>query len=463
MRKNPVRLKEKRKDARFKINLPMGIHLGEARSKRGNGQTKDISEGGLGSALEDALVLNGGQPAWLDLQKARTGLKIPAKVTWAKQGKKYSKAGFQFDGLSLEQERELKKFLSLLDDYLKFHYEKWLQEHPLEKAQKQVYVEFFADKLKYFIQQLDILEKSLKKGVPSVETIQKNIFELSNWIVQEGEFLLGVLDHPLAARNVKELFRRMIGGWIYESQMMHRGFSKPRGYPGDYLIIEWVYEGNILSEGMGARFDRYFLDNPYAVAVRNRKDYMRYILQEFSRNPAANPLKVLNLACGSCREVRELAVLDAVSSGFAFSCLDQDEEALSFAKERMVTRADFKVQFIGADILALIRSTEKKEEIGLFDIIYSIGLADYFTDRLLKAFIKWCWAHLELGGTLVLAHKDRDHYRPLPPAWFCDWNFNPRNENEFLKLFQGAGIPKENLRVEREPTGVIFFVKATKR
>ena len=62
---------------------------------------------------------------------------------------------------------------------------------------------------------------------------------------------------------------------------MKRAFEKPRGYSGDYLVLEAIYNKHPLSKGLGEYYDRDFLNNPYAVALRSRKDRLRKMLHEF--------------------------------------------------------------------------------------------------------------------------------------------------------------------------------------
>ena len=79
-------------------------------------------------------------------------------------------------------------------------------------------------------------------------------------------------------------FRKSIEPWFSQSFLMSRGLNKPNGHPGDYETLEAIYDNKPISSGIGEYLDRYFLNAPLAVAVRNRKDRMRDILFDFTNN-----------------------------------------------------------------------------------------------------------------------------------------------------------------------------------
>ena len=69
-----------------------------------------------------------------------------------------------------------------------------------------------------------------------------------------------------------------------------------------------------------------------APAVRNRIKKLKDLLRdEISMRQKPS---VLNIACGSCREVFELAH-EIENSGAKFTCIDLDNDALAFAANRL--------------------------------------------------------------------------------------------------------------------------------
>jgi len=100
--------------------------------------------------------------------------------------------------------------------------------------------------------------------------------------------------------------------------------------------------------------------------------------------------------------------------------------------------------------------------IGKKDLIYSIGLADYLPDRILKKLVLFCFNSLKPAGKLIIAHKDSKAYKPLAPDWWCDWNFYHRSKDEVLALVNNCGITNFTINVKNEPSNVVFFLTIEK-
>ena len=132
-------------------------------------------------------------------------------------------------------------------------------------------------------------------------------------------------DDRAAIREKQAEFRQRTDTLFAKSFFMNRARTWPQGYPGDYEIIERAYNNQPLSDGLGQLFDRYFLSTTLAHGIRYRRALMREILaEEMRRKPAA---RILNIGCGPCREVVELAPV-ILETGARFTCVDFDTEAL---------------------------------------------------------------------------------------------------------------------------------------
>ena len=70
-----------------------------------------------------------------------------------------------------------------------------------------------------------------------------------------------------------ETFREIIRPSLNENTLIGHGFVKPYGYPGDFYLIHNIYEGRSNPDPKYRSWDEFFLDQPAAQAVRNRKDF----------------------------------------------------------------------------------------------------------------------------------------------------------------------------------------------
>jgi SAM-dependent methyltransferase len=236
----------------------------------------------------------------------------------------------------------------------------------------------------------------------------------------------------------------------------------PRGYQGDYKMLESIYKNSPMSEGFGHFFDLYGLSQPLAEAVRNRiKKLEEIIRHEITIRNAAS---VLNIACGSCRELMGLAP-DIARTKTQITCIDMDADALGFAMDRLShTEASENITFRKYNAARMFDDELNMAAFGKTDIIYSAGLFDYLPSEFLAKMLGALYRLLHGRGTLVAAFKDAARYRHLDFHWFADWTgFLQRTEKEFLAILDNAGIPDTAIREERDDTGIILFYLITKQ
>jgi len=234
---------------------------------------------------------------------------------------------------------------------------------------------------------------------------------------------------------------------------MKRALEKPRGYPGDYQMLEYIYNGESISKNIGHYFDRGFLDSDLVRSVVNRKNMTKEYIKSMVK--AEHGLRILNLASGSCREIREM-LDEGLKTGFSLTCLDQDEEAIAFSQNAL--KNAINVSFLKDDILSITKD-EKKALLNDKDLIYSIGLIDYLPDRILKKIIKSIYDNLKPGAILLLSHKDHGVYTPMQEDWLSDWKFVPRDEKKMVSLLNDIGIGNERIEILRENLNNIFLLQ----
>ena len=255
-------------------------------------------------------------------------------------------------------------------------------------------------------------------------------------------------------------FREKTNSILSKSYFVHRARTWPQGYQGDYKMLEVIYRNTPLSEGIGYYLDLHSLNLSLAEAVRNRMKNLESILSDelLKRQKPA----VLNIACGSCREVFELAS-DIEKSGAKVTCIDFDNDALAFAANRL---SYTNISPVSSDHIVLrkynaIRMFDHElnmQEFGKQDIIYSVGFFDYLESDFLAKLFKALHNLLNPGGLLITSFKDAARYRHQEYHWIVDWNgFLQRTEKDFHDIFMDAGIRESSITETREESGVVVF------
>ncbi|MFH1618221.1 MAG: PilZ domain-containing protein, partial [Candidatus Margulisiibacteriota bacterium] len=303
----------------------------------------------------------------------------------------------------------------------------------------------FDEELSAYLTALTVLDIEIAEADVTPTTHNRIFHQLRRIctrVIQMGDKWTSTFYAEEIKNQIKARFRSAVGTQVYQSNIMRRGIEKPQGYAGDYQTIEFIYENQPISatKGLARYLDEYFLENDLSIAVRNRKNKMLTHLLHLIDLSDKNDIKILNIACGSCREIKELfqsALVD--DKKLSFTCIDQDGDALAYSAKALAdtTPSNVSMKFCHENVVNLLRRKNSAAAFGKFNLVYSIGLIDYLSDRLLKNFIKFCWDMLEVDGTLVLTHKDcRKRLAFLPPDWFCDWTFYSREKNELLSLIR---------------------------
>ena len=121
---------------------------------------------------------------------------------------------------------------------------------------------------------------------------------------------------PFALKEAQVEFREKTNPILSKSYCINRTRIWPQGHQGDFYTLELAYKNTPLSEGIGYYLDRYMLSDGLADGVRERIFMLRALLKKELH--ARRNAKVLDVACGSCREVFELAS-DIIASGAKFT------------------------------------------------------------------------------------------------------------------------------------------------
>ncbi|MCJ8502280.1 cyclic nucleotide-binding domain-containing protein [Desulfatitalea alkaliphila] len=255
----------------------------------------------------------------------------------------------------------------------------------------------------------------------------------------------------------KELFPYLARSRFYE-----RAYYKPKGYAGDFFMIERIYRNQPDGDGkFGRLIDGWLLKRVPARAVRNRRRLLHRILDRLCRERlhGPGPIRIMNLACGPCRELFDLVGGADYSDRIDALCVDIDAEALQFAHTQVDPRNHgARVRFMHENVIrwALGRS---RQQFDAQDLIYTSGLCDYLDRRLVKALIEQCHSCLKPGGVLIIgnfapANPDRalmDH--------LMYWRLIYRDRAELGQLFADTPFGGR-VTIEAEEQGVNLFALA---
>jgi SAM-dependent methyltransferase len=304
-----------------------------------------------------------------------------------------------------------------------------------------------------FCNELAGIESEFQSGLPAQIALNRLNESIKDSCISIGKLKLA------ENGNLKQLqteFRESIQPWFSQSWFMNRALTKPRGYPGDFEILESIYNvAPKTANGIGKLLDEYFLQTDLAKAVRGRKEYCKTLIDKTITH-ATHTIRILDIACGPCRELREIN--DGFKqSPFQFVGLDYDQHALDYTQGKLLDAAisGEKFQLLKHNVLMLINPKRNVETLGMFDLIYSVGLYDYLPYDILASIINGTLPMLNKNGKYVIAFKDCNRYDKTEYQWHVDWHFYQRTEEDCIQLLDKVNA--DIIKIERDESGIILF------
>jgi len=278
-------------------------------------------------------------------------------------------------------------------------------------------------------------------------------------------------------REIQDLYRAytspLVTPLLTEGPFFHRSWSKPLGYPGDYVIMQQLYDRTWEGGGLFSRLiHRYGVEHVMAEAVRSRKRLLRREIEMAvgrTTTTGDEPVRIISLGSGPAREIIEFVHAYDGDKPVEFVMIDQDNTALgdvNAALAPLVLRSEGRVRtrFLYVSFAELIDGGERLADLARGDLVYCAGMFDYLGREKAEAVIIDLFARVKPGGTLVVGNFGGD---PEPPAaWMIsyttDWNLRYRSLEEMAAL--GEVVPDTRaVDVVTEETGTHFFVRVVKR
>lgn len=225
--------------------------------------------------------------------------------------------------------------------------------------------------------------------------------------------------------------------------------SKPFGYAGDFLIIDKMYREQVTHDDRFARWDIFWNNHAAAKAVRNRKDYFLQTLQGQLGQAKAAPVRLLNVASGPARDLYELYSQIAPES-LQTTCVEVDKRAIEYAAQLNAPYSNH-IQFVNKNIFRFHTPQQ-------FDVVWSAGLFDYFTDAVFVRLLKRLMTYVQPGGEVVVGNFSTANPSRAYMELIGDWHLHHRNEEHLTRLALEAGAQPHQIRIGREAEGVNLFL-----
>ncbi len=246
---------------------------------------------------------------------------------------------------------------------------------------------------------------------------------------------------------------------VHADPFTYRAFSKPRGYAGDAVMMDYIYgyqacDPQTLPDPIGRVFD-YSTGTAAPQAVRFRRRVVAETIDAAAAR-SSRPIDVVALACGHLREM-ELS-LAARTARAMVTAIDQDEESLAVVKNDY---GKYGVQTMPASVRDILSG---RRQLPASDLSYTAGLYDYLPESAATRLTTMMFEALRPGGTLLLANflpniLDAGYMESL-----MDWHLIYRSDAAMLAV--AGGVPPGDLAATEQfhdPFDNITFLRVTKK
>ena len=237
---------------------------------------------------------------------------------------------------------------------------------------------------------------------------------------------------------------------LMRSPFVHRTFTKPLGYAGDYEMVNMMLRDGWEGPTGYAKIVNYFhiLRGP-AEAHRNRISILVQKLEELAKKGAESGkrLKVLNIACGPAAEIQTLVEKSELSEFLEFTLLDFNDLTLGYTRQKLKdisekSKRDLNVNYIQASVHELLKSVHlEKLELGEdeHDMVYCAGLFDYLSDRVCTRLLRLFYRLIKPQGRVLVTNVDPSNSSTYLMEHLLEWYLIYRDQDHLSRMVKGLG------------------------
>lgn len=252
---------------------------------------------------------------------------------------------------------------------------------------------------------------------------------------------------------------------VMRSPFMHRVYTKPLGYAGDYEMVNMMLRNP--SEGPNIYYklvNRLFLLEGPSVAHKNRVEILHRKLESLADEAAKEnrAIKILNLGCGPAVEIQRLLRTRKMGENIEITLLDFNDKTLAYTKAMMdkiskETKSTPTLIYEQRSVDQILRQSARLslEDSNKYDFIYCAGLFDYFSDRACSRVLKLFYKLVKPGGEVLSTNVHSDNPAIAAMEYLVEWYLVYRDEKQMADL-----VPEiSEKKVYCDDTGLNIFME----
>jgi hypothetical protein len=256
-----------------------------------------------------------------------------------------------------------------------------------------------------------------------------------------------------------------VSTWLKRGSLQARARFKPRGYAGDYLLLEQLWQNRCCDDPLGRLFDRYFQAQVAVHAVRARMEQAANTIVSHLLSRPRREYCLMSIGSGPASELARVVELLPASlrSALRLTLLDLDGEALDYARAKLLgLLPPEQVVVRRENLFRLCRLAGSEELFRGLDFVLCLGLFDYLADEPAEDLLRLSWSSLRPGGALLVGNFAPHHATRAYMEWFGNWYLIYRDPAAMRQLALRSGFPPDATRLGAERMGVDLFLYVEK-
>jgi hypothetical protein len=266
-----------------------------------------------------------------------------------------------------------------------------------------------------------------------------------------AEFRDAALRHGVEQRFVELVRNHELLPVLMQDPLTHRAFHKPRGYPGDAVLLDLIYSGQIPkgTSRVGRDIFAATSRSPGSASLQFRCELLRHYIDDAVAQ--RRDCRILAVGSGHCRELSGSTLLTGRCQA-QFLALDADQWACkTVAREYPFAR-------VRVAPLRFLDLLEHPGDLGTFDLIYSPSLFDYTTTAMARRLTRALLSMLRRNGRLLVGNFTPDCESRGYMDTVMDWRLMYRDAGHLAAVFRDESL--SDLRTFLDPHGNVSYAEA---
>lgn len=302
------------------------------------------------------------------------------------------------------------------------------------------------------------------------DTYEQQLNELQDQLVEEQDQtavqaivdstseIRGKLDDHEWQSFVDQTQRHPLHDQLKDDPLTRRAFEKPRGYPGDAVMMDMIYFGNAGcyhhnpdTTDLGEVIFETLVNSPTGNAGCERRQIAARAVDDTAER-VDQPV-VTSIACGHMRETN---LSEALAEDRIESWIGLDEDVRSLRTVEFANESNSAIQTMAGSVKTILDETIDLQP---SDLIYSAGLFDYLSRSTATTLVSRLFDDLQPGGRLLVGNLTSNHSERGYMEAFMDWWLEYRTEDDMYSLADDLPDNEiESLDVWTDDYGVVLYL-----